>query len=260
MILRRITEHVKALNWFAVGVDFVIVVVGVFIGIQVANWNEERLQEREGAQYSSRLKADLRAEFTAWQNLVAYLGVVRENADRATAILEGRVEATDEALLIHAYRATQYMYYQRRRSTFDELTSTGSLGLISDQHLRDTAAVFFSFQGIENAFDEGAGSSYRSHFRGLLPIVIQEVLTQRCGDRIVYLGGLGGVRPDLDYACGTGLTAPQIAAAAAALRAHPEILPALRLRAMNLRTLVSDLADTAVDIDEAVRAAVGESR
>ena len=29
MILRRITEHVKAQNWFAVAIDFVIVVVGV---------------------------------------------------------------------------------------------------------------------------------------------------------------------------------------------------------------------------------------
>lgn len=42
MILRRVTEHVKAQNWFAVGIDPFIVVVGVFIGIQVANWNDAR--------------------------------------------------------------------------------------------------------------------------------------------------------------------------------------------------------------------------
>lgn len=40
MLLRRITEHVKVQNWFAVGLDFIIVVVGVFIGIQVSNWND----------------------------------------------------------------------------------------------------------------------------------------------------------------------------------------------------------------------------
>ena len=45
MLLRRITEHVKAQNWTAVALDFVIVVVGVFIGIQVANWNEGRANE-----------------------------------------------------------------------------------------------------------------------------------------------------------------------------------------------------------------------
>ena len=40
MLLRRITEHVKTQNWFAVAIDFIIVVVGIFVGLQVSNWNE----------------------------------------------------------------------------------------------------------------------------------------------------------------------------------------------------------------------------
>lgn len=39
MFLRRITQHVSQQNWTAVAIDFVIVVVGVFIGIQVSNWS-----------------------------------------------------------------------------------------------------------------------------------------------------------------------------------------------------------------------------
>ncbi|MEO0368600.1 MAG: hypothetical protein AAF197_07420 [Pseudomonadota bacterium] len=42
MLLRRVTKQVKDQNWFAVGIDFAIVVIGVFIGIQVANWNDAR--------------------------------------------------------------------------------------------------------------------------------------------------------------------------------------------------------------------------
>ena len=42
MLLRRITQHVKDQNWIAVGIDLVIVVVGVFIGVQAANWNENQ--------------------------------------------------------------------------------------------------------------------------------------------------------------------------------------------------------------------------
>lgn len=42
MILRSLTKHVRDQNWFAVGLDFIIVVVGVYIGIEVANWNEAR--------------------------------------------------------------------------------------------------------------------------------------------------------------------------------------------------------------------------
>jgi hypothetical protein len=33
MILRRLREHVTHHNWFAVTIDFAIVVVGVFVGI-----------------------------------------------------------------------------------------------------------------------------------------------------------------------------------------------------------------------------------
>ncbi|WDI32178.1 hypothetical protein PUV54_03100 [Hyphococcus flavus] len=46
MLLRRITEHVKAQNWTAVALDFVIVVVGVFIGVQIGNWNASRQQHQ----------------------------------------------------------------------------------------------------------------------------------------------------------------------------------------------------------------------
>lgn len=50
MLLRRVTKHVKDQNWFAVGIDFAIVVVGVFIGLQVANWNDARSQKADERQ------------------------------------------------------------------------------------------------------------------------------------------------------------------------------------------------------------------
>ena len=54
MILRRIKAHVEKENWFAVFLDFCIVVVGVFIGLQVANWNEARSEnERVATQLAS---------------------------------------------------------------------------------------------------------------------------------------------------------------------------------------------------------------
>ena len=43
MLLRSVTRHVREQNWTAICIDLVIVVVGVFIGIQVSNWNDERV-------------------------------------------------------------------------------------------------------------------------------------------------------------------------------------------------------------------------
>lgn len=47
MLLRRLSKHVKDQNWFAVGIDFAIVVIGVFIGLQVATWNDTQSTKSE---------------------------------------------------------------------------------------------------------------------------------------------------------------------------------------------------------------------
>jgi hypothetical protein len=47
MILGRAVEHAKTQNWFAVMLDFLIVVMGVFVGIEAANWNQAR-PDRQG--------------------------------------------------------------------------------------------------------------------------------------------------------------------------------------------------------------------
>lgn len=85
---------------------------------------------------------------------------------------------------------------------------------------------------------------------------VQDALTQRCGDRFSYRDGLGRPLVELDYACETGLSATQIAAAAALLREHPDFLPAVRLRTMNLRTLISDLTDASANIVESLSSLV----
>src|SRR5512147_1965408 len=62
MIPRRVAEHAKAQNWFAVALDFFIVVIGVFIGIEVANWNQARQDRQEERRYYGQLLVDLRSD------------------------------------------------------------------------------------------------------------------------------------------------------------------------------------------------------
>ncbi|MBY6204568.1 hypothetical protein [Halomonas denitrificans] len=59
MILRSLTRHVRDQNWFAVFLDFLIVVVGVFIGIQVANWNEARNNRSIAMGHLSEIAEDI---------------------------------------------------------------------------------------------------------------------------------------------------------------------------------------------------------
>ena len=69
MIFRRIKAHVEKENWFAVGVDFLIVVIGVFLGIQIGNWNEARVSSIQETEYLEQLRNEIavNAEMTRYQ-------------------------------------------------------------------------------------------------------------------------------------------------------------------------------------------------
>lgn len=41
MLLRREITHFKNQKWTAIAIDFVILLIGVFVGSQVAYWNGE---------------------------------------------------------------------------------------------------------------------------------------------------------------------------------------------------------------------------
>jgi len=43
---RRITRQLREHNWTAIGIDFVIVVVGVFLAAQISNWDQSQKQHR----------------------------------------------------------------------------------------------------------------------------------------------------------------------------------------------------------------------
>ena len=66
MILRRVIQHVKKLEWTAIWIDLVIVVVGVFIGIQVANWNEDRASRNAETRHLEEIAEDLRADIAVF--------------------------------------------------------------------------------------------------------------------------------------------------------------------------------------------------
>lgn len=62
MILRRLAQSLKEQNWTAICIEFVLLVVGVFLGIQVANWNTARIERMQEATYLSRLAEDVRSD------------------------------------------------------------------------------------------------------------------------------------------------------------------------------------------------------
>ncbi len=253
MILRRLSQSLKEQNWSAIWIEFILLVIGVFLGIQVANWNQEREANLKSKVFTERLRNDLRGEDWTYQFLITYNREVLANANRAVEALEGKAAISDEALLVSAYRATQYRNRNQRGSTYDELISTGSIDLIRDRTLRDTAIRFYNLTVFDSLVREGMESRYRETFRTSLPNYVQRAVSKSCGDRVVRPGDYTTIHGNLDYPCRTGLPAQEIAASASALRANPDILRFLRLRIADLETRMFDLTRNNQSVMESLR-------
>ena len=241
----RVAEHIRTQNWTAIGIDFLIVVLGVFVGIQVSNWNQARVDRQRGVEFTERLRTDLIEERWVFDFIPAYFSDVRDAADRAVLALEGKAELSNHDLLVAAYRATQYREGNRRRTTYDELVSTGSLGLITDKRLLRGAAEIFRLRTIENVVRESMESRYRHTFRESVSNTVQRALARRCGDRSILPGQYEGIDTVIDYPCTLELDPAAIDAAAEALRADPEVLRTLRLRVADLETRLVDFKNNA---------------
>ena len=59
MILRRVIAHVRKQEWTAIAIDLVIVVLGVFIGLQVQAFAVERDRQKSERDYLTRLHGEV---------------------------------------------------------------------------------------------------------------------------------------------------------------------------------------------------------
>ena len=248
MLLRRITKHVKDQNWFAVGIDFAIVVFGVFIGTQVGNWNAQRLTDDRAVIFTERLLSDLREEAWAYEHLVEYNRDVLVNAERTVDALSGRTSLNPETFLIAAYRATQYKFLERRRATYDELLSTGEINIIRDTNIRQTAVMVFTDTVPDLVMDEGHDSEFRRLFRQHVPAPVQRELLQKCGDLAIQVGDYEGIQDSLEYSCALDLEPALLVEAAQALQSAPNILLEARVRFADVETAITDLVINNSDI------------
>lgn len=60
IFIRKLARSLKSQNWTETCVEFVLLIIGVFLGIQVSNWNDDRLHARAEAILLERLGEDFR--------------------------------------------------------------------------------------------------------------------------------------------------------------------------------------------------------
>lgn len=224
MIFRRTIAKLRAQNWFAIAIELGIVIVGVFIGLQVSNWNQARIEQRATQRMIEELKPGLANFIDFFETAKTYYSTTGRYADTAFAGWRNDPNVTNEQFVIGAYQASQIYTFGVNAVNWTQVFGGDQLANIQDAELRRGLAnlMTLNFDMIDTpAID----TPYRQNVRQVIPEDIQDQIRARCGDRASTDKPLTQMLPP---ACDLDLPQDRWAQAAAALRARPDLTAGLR--------------------------------
>ena len=155
MILRRLVENLKQQHWTAVAIELVIVVLGVFIGLQAQEWATAHAEQQRADVLLQQLRGDLDSERS---NMNAYMDYPASHRRYARTAIRGlrvtRVRRSPGTWVASIYQASQIYSTSSNRATFDEMKSTGAIDLIRNARLRALLISYYSFDWSQSSIDE----------------------------------------------------------------------------------------------------------
>jgi hypothetical protein len=224
MIFKRAAAKLRAQDWVAITIELAIVIVGVFLGTQVSNWNATRIEQRETQQMLTRLKPELRNLLAVYASARSYYRLTRQYATTAFAGWRGDPKVSDREFVIAAYQASQIYATAANNATWATIFGADRLRTIDDPVIRDNLS-FLMYADMSTIDNSAMETPYRVNVRRVIPVEIQDAIRDKCGDQ------RPPNNPQLFYLpakCDVEIDPHAAATAAAALRARPELVDDLR--------------------------------
>ncbi|MBA3511214.1 hypothetical protein [Sphingomonas sp.] len=218
MILRSIVSALRTQNWTAVTIELIIVVIGVFIGTQVANWNQARLEKAATERMLVQLVPELQFQVDYFDHSRTYYATARRFADQALAAWRGDRRLSDEQFVIAAYQASQIIGIGVNAQNWTLTFGGEQLRNIADPQVRRNLE-FVLTQDYSPVQFEAVATPYREQVRRVIPIHIQDLIRRDCGDRQIKNTFLTHLPP----VCSLRLPPAEAKATAAALRARRDL-------------------------------------
>jgi len=255
MVLRRLTASLKEQHWMTIVIELVIVIVGVFVGTQVSNWNEARLENLKTERMLSQLRPELQLDIDYFNSVRTYYATTKRYADVALAGWRRDPRVGDSQFVIAAYQASQVYGIGTNAQNWALIFGADQLRNIDDSKLRRHLAYVMTTDYSDVGLTT-MQTRYRTDVRFSIPNDVQVDIRTRCGDRLerdkldeyIYV---------LPHTCDFTLNPARAAVAAAALRARQSLVNELALHLgsveaylqnvdvieVPMRTLAQDLAN-----------------
>jgi len=157
MILNRLANSIRKQDWFTVFIEFVIVVVGIIVGLQANEWAQERQDRKQELASLERLFLESQNAFELLDENVQRK--LRMNQMRRKAVQfsdsDSPVPENELPLKIGINTLPFFPAAVPVSLAYDELRSSGQMQLIKSAELRDQIAEFHSNLAFFNQRQEG---------------------------------------------------------------------------------------------------------
>jgi hypothetical protein len=155
VIIGRIAKNVTQQNWSTVFVELLVVVVGIFLGLQATEWHEDRQARADGYYYLDLLRRQLDDEIRMREADLADLSDRIDQIENAYELLYADHWSAEEYAKFKSNHTAIYQVslVSRRPSALRQLLDTGKIDLVES---RDIQEMLF---GLDRAYEEAIGQS-----------------------------------------------------------------------------------------------------
>lgn len=251
MIFRRFIEHFRNQEWSAILIEFLIVVLGVFLGIQVDNWNTARVARANELTFLEAVSDDLRQEIQNTRGYIATLNDVLKWGARAGATLDAREPCRDDCWpsVLDFFLASQWVNVRADRAAYEEIRRTG---LPRDRALKAELTRYYGLnEQVMPIFAEMP--KFREMVRSVIPAAAQDYFWRSCFRA-------EGRQQYFDETCRAPISDSRASEVIEALRANPDTKTALNywlstvsVVSMTLETQVAEAEKTLATLDTYIR-------
>jgi len=169
VIIRRLAGALREQNWFTVVLEVMIVVVGIFIGLQVDGWNDGRKKQQNIEVQLLRIVDDAAVMVAETDRLIVDFDNRIARAQIALEVLDGTplTEANTPAFELALEESFQLNEVEVDLPSLDILMNTGDIDQVADANARNALLKLTNkWRRLETVI---------RHIRSLLDIVNRDI-------------------------------------------------------------------------------------
>lgn len=145
MIVQKVAEAVRQQDWFTVLLEILIVIIGIFLGLQVDDWNEARKADIRATDYVARISSELELDLAGIDRCLKIAEARKEMGKLLIrALADDKVVRENPARFLYAIQRAGWTWLPSiNDTTFEEITQNGEFSVIPEE-LRTAIASYYS--------------------------------------------------------------------------------------------------------------------